>query len=343
MYFCTQIAFTMKYISILSISLIIFFSCSNQESKQKKDVTQTQQKIQVAVPDFNADSAFHFVAQQLSFGPRIPESEAHAQCANWLANKLNSFADTVIIQDFRTRLYNGKGVDGKNIIATFNPNAKKRIVLSAHWDSRPFADHDPNESNHNKAIDGANDGASGVGILMELARLFKSHPLNEKLGVDIVLFDLEDYGPPESQRENYDENGWALGSQYWSKSPHILGYQASFGILLDMVGASNPHFSQEYFSQQLASWISNKVWHKAHELGYGDYFPLKLGNPITDDHIPMNTIAKIPTIDIIHLEPDSENGSFFEHWHTINDNLEHIDPSTLKMVGTVVANVVYNE
>lgn len=331
----------MKYFLALLSSFIFLYSCTNQESKPKK--TEMQQRNPVSVPNFNADSAYQFVAQQLSFGPRVPESEAHTKCAKWLTNKLNIFADTVIIQHFRTRLYNGKGIDGKNIIACFNPNAKKRIVLSSHWDSRPFADYDPDEANHNKAIDGANDGASGVGILIELARLFKNHPLNEKIGVDIVLFDLEDYGPPSSQRENYDENGWALGSQYWSKSPHIPGYQANYGILLDMVGATNPHFSQEYFSQQYAAWLSDKVWQKAHNLGYGDFFPQKLGNPITDDHIPMNTIAKIPTINIIHLEPDSENGSFFAYWHTLNDNLEHIDPSTLKMVGTVVANVVYNE
>ena len=323
---------------ILSSLLILLASCD--DNRNNKAVTQTTtQKQVITIPSFNADSAYNYVKKQLDFGPRVPGSDAHKQCANWFINFFEEKADTVYIQDFKTRLYDGKAIDGKNIIASFNPNAKKRIILAAHWDSRPFADHDPDENNWNTPIDGANDGASGVGIIMEIARLLNQNPIN--IGIDMILFDLEDYGAP--QQLNYMSNDdWALGSQYWAKHPHIYNYKAYFGILLDMVGAANPKFPKEYYSQQFAAWVSNEVWRIAREIGYADYFSNEIGHPINDDHIAMNTIAKIPTIDIIHLENDSENGSFYPYWHTLNDNLEQIDAKTLEMVGNVVLNVIYN-
>ena len=323
---------------ILSSLLILLASCA--DNKNNKAVTQTTtQKQVITIPSFNADSAYNYVKKQLDFGPRVPGSDAHKQCANWFINFFEEKADTVYIQDFKTRLYDGKAIDGKNIIASFNPNAKKRIIIAAHWDSRPFADHDPDENNWNTPIDGANDGASGVGIIMEIARLLNQNPIH--IGIDMILFDLEDYGAP--QQLNYMSNDdWALGSQYWAKHPHIYNYKAYFGILLDMVGAANPKFPKEYYSQQFAAWVSNEVWRIAREIGYADYFSNEIGHPINDDHIAMNTIAKIPTIDIIHLENDSENGSFYPYWHTLNDNLEQIDAKTLEMVGNVVLNVIYN-
>ena len=331
-------------IFILSVVLLLA-SCANKQSSEqsnKKDVS----KKTVVVPQFNADSAYQFVSKQTTFGPRVPETEAHANCAEWLKNKLTGYADTVIVQEFRTRLFNDKGVDGKNIIGVFHPEAKKRIVLCAHWDSRPYADHDPDEVNSHKPIDGANDGASGVGVLLECARLFHEQPLPEKLGIDIVLFDLEDYGPHQDEAERYYDdrvNYWALGSQYWSKNPHVYGYKAFYGILLDMVGGSNPNFPKEYYSQGYAVWVSNKVWRMAYDLGYRPYFNNELGTMISDDHIPMNQIAGIPTIDIIDLQPESSNGCFPEVWHTLNDNIEHIDKTTLGMVGDVLVHVVYEE
>ena len=219
-------------------------------------------------------------------------------------------------------------------------------MLCAHWDSRPFADHDPDDANTRKAIDGANDGASGVGVLIECARQFKLQALPEHLGVDIVLYDLEDYGPHQEEAEKYyDEevNYWALGSQYWSKHPHVYGYRAYYGILLDMVGGSNPNFPKEYYSQGYAAWVSNKVWRKAADLGYRPYFSNELGSLISDDHLPMNQTAGIPTIDIIDLKPNSSNGCFPEVWHTLNDNIDNIDKTTLGMVGDVLMHVVYEE
>jgi len=325
------------------IVLLFFVSCQNTSNKKQTTVEQKNTKPAVVVPKPNADSAYYFVARQTQFGPRVPGTVAHQKCAEWLEKKLESYADRVMLQKFRTRVYNEKAYDGINIIASFNPNAGKRIVLAAHWDSRPYADHDPDPENHRKPIDGANDGASGVGVLIEMARLMSIEPLDSKLGVDIILFDLEDYGPPTDERDQYSEDTWALGAKYWSNNHHIPGYKARFGILFDMVGAADPEFPREYFSQQYASWVLDKVWRKAFDLGYGAYFVNKPGSPISDDHISMNEDAGIPTIDIIHLDNNSVNGTFFDGWHTMGDNISIIDPQTLRMVADVAINVVYNE
>ena len=332
----------MKKALIAIAAVMLLASCGEKPQPTPTDGP----KKTVTVPNFNADSAYQFVAKQTEFGPRVPETDAHAACAEWLTAKLGEYADTVIVQDFRTKLFNGKGIDGQNIVGVFHPEAKKRIVLCAHWDSRPYADHDPDEANTHTPIDGANDGASGVGVLLECARLFKAQPLPEKLGIDIVLFDLEDYGPHVDDAEKYyddDLNYWALGSQYWAKHPHVYGYRAYYGILLDMVGGPNPNFPKEYYSQGYAATVSNKVWRKAFDLGYRSFFSNELGTAISDDHIPMNDIAGIPTIDIIDLQPNSINETFPDVWHTLNDNIENIDKNTLGMVGNVLNHTVYQE
>jgi Zn-dependent M28 family amino/carboxypeptidase len=254
---------------------------------------------------------------------------------------LNDFADTVEVQSFKAKAYNGKILRGKNIIASFRPENKKRVLLSAHWDSRPYADHDPDKEKHDNAIDGANDGASGVGVLIELARQFSAQ--NPAIGVDIILFDLEDYGPPQDVQTSGSEDNWGLGSQFWSNNPHKSNYRARYGILLDMVGVKDATFLQEGFSMMYAPSKVKKVWDIADDMGYGDYFVNERGGYITDDHYYINKIINIPTINIIHLDTESENGSFFQHWHTVNDNLEHIDKATLQVVGNVMMNVVYLE
>ena len=323
------------YISLIALSIT---SCDKKQNN-KQTTTSIPQKQEIIVPSFNADSAYNYVAKQLDFGPRVPGSEAHAKCAEWFIDFFNDKADTVYVQEFRSRLYNGKSIDGKNIIASFNPEARKRILLAAHWDSRPYADHDPDRTKWNTPIDGANDGASGVGVLMEIARVLAENPM--KTGIDIILFDLEDYGAPQ-YLNLMTNNDWALGSQYWSVNPHIYNYRAYFGILLDMVGAPNPRFPKEYYTQQFAPSVSNEVWRIARELGYDQYFINEIGHPINDDHIYVNVNANIPMIDLIHLE-DNEDSSFYPYWHTLNDNIEQIDTKTLGMVGDVVLNVIYRK
>ena len=344
-YLCRHNSTSMKKHLIIITAALLLAACT--ETPKPADPNGKQEpKKSVVVPQFNADSAYQYVAQQTQFGPRVPETEAHAQCAEWLTAKLSEFADTVIVQEFRTRLFNDTGIDGKNIVGVFHPEAKKRIVICAHWDSRPYADHDPDEANTHTPIDGANDGASGVGVLLECARQFSLQELPEKLGVDIIFFDLEDYGPHQDVAEQYYDdrvNFWALGSQYWSKTPHVYGYKAYYGILLDMVGGSKPNFQKEYYSQGFAAWVVNKVWRKAYDLGYRPEFNNEMGSPISDDHIPMNEIAGIPTIDIIDLQPNSSNECFPDVWHTLSDNLEHIDKTTLGIVGDVLVHVIYEE
>ena len=335
-----------KYFTL--ILLLVICACNHSPEKDENGTGKTivTPRPAVSVPVFNADSAYAFVKAQTDFGPRVPNSKAHEQCAAWLVEKLSEYADTVMVQEFRTRLFNNKGIDGKNIIACFNPNAKKRIILCAHWDSRPFADHDDDESKWNHPIDGANDGASGVGVLIENARCFHNQPLPENIGVDIILFDLEDYGPRHDQAEKYYDdrrNYWALGSQYWAERHHVAGYHAYFGILLDMVGGAEPNFMKEYYSQDYAAWLSNKVWKTAQNLGYYEYFTDEEGEPISDDHLPLNGIAGIPTIDIIDLQPNSVNECFPDVWHTLADNIDNIDKHTLGVVGDVLNHVVYNE
>ncbi|MBQ0016131.1 MAG: M28 family peptidase, partial [Bacteroidales bacterium] len=210
------------------------------------------------------------------------------------------------------------------------------ILLAAHWDSRLWADHDPDPSLHHQPILGANDGASGVGVLMEVARCIQSMPIS--LGVDIIFFDLEDQGIAE-WADKYDEDTWCKGSQYWASHPHQPYYQARFGILLDMVGCHQPRFTKEGFSRQYASMITDKIWQIAASLGYESAFQNQKTDPILDDHLYINRIANIPTVDIVQHSVDC---SFYSAWHTVNDNLDAVNPQTLKMVGDVVLHMIYS-
>ena len=327
------------YFILSFLGLFFLASCGSQTGNKQAKSKQITKRNREAT--FNADSAFAYTAKQVAFGPRVPGTKAHDACASWLIKKLKQFSDTVYVQKFSARTYDGVTRKGVNIIGSLNPDASSRVLLLAHWDSRPFADHDPDPANYRKPIDAANDGASGVAVLMELMRQFKIH--NPGKGVDVLLVDLEDWGPPDFETHPYNENNWGLGSQYWAKSPHIPGYDANYGILLDMVGAKNPTFLKEYYSMGFASYVVNEVWRTADELGYGDTFVNEEGGAISDDHIFINKYRNIPTIDIIHLDRNSTNGSFYEYWHTIGDTMDKIDKNTLKMVGIVVGTVVYND
>jgi hypothetical protein len=319
---------------MLAISGCVYDNAPSEADLPKK----TENLIQS--PDFDADTAYYFVQKQVAFGSRVPNTQAHKQCAAFLAKTLQMYADTVVIQHFQTKAYNGTILNGQNIIGSFNPQKQKRILLTAHWDSRPYADHDSNPANHRKPIDGANDGASGVGVLLELARQLSLN--RPTVGVDIIFFDAEDYGAPENERKEGDENTWCLGSLYWAKTPHTPNYRAKYGILLDMVGAKDAVFTQEGVSMHFASDIVRNVWAKAHALGLGHYFHNQETSPLIDDHLHINQICQIPTIDIIDRRTNTLSG-FYPHWHTRNDNMQSIDKNTLLAVGKVVLYVVQNE
>lgn len=285
---------------------------------------------------FDASSAYGFVKKQVEFGPRVPNTPAHAACADWLVKTLKQWTPDVVVQAFQAKAYDGRVLDGKNIIASFNAEAKDRILLCAHWDSRPFADHDPDPANHFKPVMGANDGASGVGVLLEVARQLSLR--KPAAGVDILLLDLEDFGEHRNWRGAAKDN-WALGSQYWARNPHRPGYKARFGILLDMVGASDAVFPMEGTSMSYAPAVTKKVWETARGLGLAKYFLAREADSLIDDHLYINAIAGIPTVDIIHY--DTEKQGFPASWHTAGDTLDKIDVNTLKAVGETVLAMIY--
>lgn len=326
-----------KFLILIIPLMLLLFSCNQNE--EKKTPTESKVVKTIQVPQFNADSAYQYVEKQVAFGPRIPNTEPHQLCAEYLVGKLDAFADTAFIQYFKTRAYNGTILNGKNIIGIFHPDLNNRILLCAHWDTRPFADHDPDPSKHKTPIDGANDGASGVGVLLEIARQMSMQ--EPPIGVDIVLFDTEDYGPPQDLQQRSEGDWWGLGSQYWSRNPHKVNYYARYGILLDMVGAKDATFYLEGFSMTYAPDFLKKVWNTAHRLGYKNYFIFEQDKFIDDDHKYVNEILNIPTIDIIHLDPNSANHTFFDYWHTTGDTMDKISRETLKAVGQTLLTVVY--
>jgi Zn-dependent M28 family amino/carboxypeptidase len=268
-------------------------------------------------------------------------SEAHEQCAQWIADKFRSFGMQVTEQKASLKGYDGTMLQSTNIIACYRPELDRRVILCAHWDARPWADNDPDEQNWHKPVMAANDGASGVGVMLELARLLNGDSLH--IGLDFICFDAEDWGVPQWSEAPDNSDSWALGAQYWAANPHKEGYKASYGILLDMVGGQGATFYQELYSKRYAPSIVKRVWQAAQVVGYGSYFPQKDGGMITDDHVPVNRIAGIPCIDIIPYYPDCEASSFGPTWHTINDDMQHMDKNTLQAVGQTLVQVLYTE
>lgn len=301
--------------------------------------TPPQQVVTVSAPEFNEDSAYAFTKKQIDFGPRVPGTKEHAACAEWLINKLKSYTPEVVIQDVQVKIYNGKMIPCKNIIASFNPDVQKRVLLFAHWDTRPWSDRDV--TNPQKKFEGADDAAGSVGTLIEIARQLSQQSCN--IGIDILLVDAEDYGPPEFESNKWNEKDtYALGTQYWAKHPHKPNYRAYYGILLDMSSAKGAQFPKEGISMQYAPRVVSKIWSTASALGYGNYFINEQSVPIIDDHSYVNQINGTPSVDIIWLDKKSSTG-FASHWHTQQDNINIIDKNTMKAVGQTVLQVIYNE
>lgn len=330
-----------KLLPFQSLFIILLFTTTSCGAGAKKN--QAKASKAVTIPAFDADSAFHYVEAQTLFGPRVPNSIAHESCKDYLASYLRKTGAKVIEQAANLKAYDGTILKATNIIASFQPENKNRILLCAHWDSRPWADNDPDEKNWHTPIMGANDGASGVGVLMEIARQIglESSKKNEpKVGIDIILFDAEDCGTPKFHQGKDNEESWCLGTQYWAQNLHTLGYNPQFGILLDMVGGKAPNFVYEYISYKYASQVLQMVWEKAASLGYNTYFKQENGGAITDDHLYINKMTNIPCIDIIDLDPSSQTG-FVPAWHTLDDTMKNIDKTTLKAVGETLLNVIY--
>ncbi len=329
------------YFFAIILASLTFWGCKggiNETSRSEKtSADMPEQKIDI--PIFNADSAYYYTEKQVSYGPRVPNTEAHHAAGNWLKSSLERFADTVYVQSTKVRAFDGTVLSIRNFIGSFQPEKRNRILLCAHWDSRPWADHDPDPANHYAPIDGANDGAGSVGVLMEIARLMAEN--TPSVGVDIIFFDAEDYGKHRLM-DLPDQDSWALGSQHWSKSPHKPDYNARYGILLDMVGAQNATFKHEGYSMMYAPNIVRKVWDIAEKQGYDNYFLNREGGFIIDDHYYINKIRNIPVINIIDQRDYTPHG-FFEYWHTVKDDMDAIDKQTLQAVGQTVTAVVFME
>lgn len=322
---------------IVIIGISILFSCdSDKKNPRRENTTIKKKRKPINRPQFNSDSAYSFIQKQVDFGPRVPNTEAHRQTANYLKSKLENYGLEVSLQNAEVNAFDGTKLNITNIIGSYNLESNNRIMLFAHWDSRPFADQD--NKDRAKPIDGANDGGSGVGILLEIARQLQI--IKTDIGVDIFFFDAEDYGQPADDMRRRIPGTWCLGSQYWANNPHSDNYNAKFGILLDMVGASNALFTRESWSMRFAPQIVNKVWGIANALGHGQHFLYDQTSHVgEDDHVYINRIAGIPSIDIIQYDPNT--GNFAPHWHTHEDNMSVIDKATLQAVGeTVLATII---
>lgn len=325
-------------IAAMSVPFLMRFSgCfKSQQNTTERVETTPAESVKVDIPDFSVDSAYTYTARQVAFGPRVPNTTAHKACRAWLVKKLKSFGAEVEEQVLSEKHHSGKILNGANIIARFNPGNPRRVMLAAHWDTREAADKDENPAKRKTPADGADDGASGVGILLEIARTFKQKPGN--LGLDIVLFDLEDNGK-DGDGSGDTESTWCLGSQYWAKNKG--NYQARFGILLDMVGAKNATFPKEGYSMHYAPEITGKIWSVAQRLGHSRFFVNETGGAITDDHAYVNQVG-IPMVDIINLGPGPA-GTFGFYHHTHDDNMNVIDRETMHAVLETVLTVVFSE
>jgi hypothetical protein len=323
---------------ILAVLITGAFACSSKGSGNIS--SNTDAEAQASAPSlnvvtFNADSAYRHVEAQVNFGPRIPGTSAHAACVDYITKKLHSYgADTVAVQRLTADNHRGGTTPVANILARYNSGAKRRVLLLAHYDSRPWADNDDDEANHSKPVPGANDGASGVGVLLELARC-----LGEKapaIGVDLLMVDAEDAG------DNDVEESWCIGTQEWLKAkPYKSTTRPAYAILLDMVGGTDAVFYREYMSDRFARSVNDRIWTVAAASGFADRFNDSQGGAVTDDHIFVNR-AGIPAVDIIDAAHPA-TGSFPPTWHTVADDLKSISSATLNAVGQTVANVIYSE
>ncbi len=316
--------------------------CGGAKQNAGSDITV---KAEPVGPVFSVDSAYAFCEAQCDFGPRTMNSQAHELCGQWIASKFAEYGLQVTEQRATLNGYDGTRLLSNNIIACWRPEMSDRIMLCAHWDSRPWADNDPDPDNWHKPVMGANDGASGVAVMLELARLVctADSTFNAGLGIDFICFDAEDWGTPQWSDNPDDSQSWALGAQHWAAHTHRDGYRARYAILLDMVGGQGARFYREGFSLRYAPDVVKRVWASAQVVGFGGYFPQRDGGYVTDDHGPVNEWAHIPCIDIIPYYPDCAESSFGPTWHTVSDDMQHIDRQTLQAVGQTLVQVLWSE
>ena len=318
---------TMNKLNYVIAVVALLASCGAGKGTAESDTAAVAAETSAEVPAFQADSAYAYLKRQVDFGPRVPNSEAHRLTQEWLASELRRHGAEVTLQQADLKAFDGTTLHTVNIFGSYNPEAADRTLLLAHYDTRPWADQDPDPKNHHKPIDGANDGASGVAVLLETARIINAN--NPGKGIDILFVDSEDYGT------DADEDSWALGAKYFAEHPIKPGYAPARAILLDMVGGRGAKFPAEYFSRQAAPELDDAIRAAAARAGHAKMFPAEFGGAVTDDHIQLIK-AGIPAIDII----DYRDG-FCPTWHTMADNLQNIDPNTLLSVGETLLNYLF--
>ncbi len=314
-------------IFILALLLLVAGCARDRGQTGKSPAPQTAIK-EMQTPAFDADHAFGYLTQQTSFGPRNPGSKGHAECLAFLQNELNKSCPSVSLQPFTVDGY-GETLRLTNVFASINPGVTTRILLVAHWDTRPRADQDQDPKKRSEPILGANDGASGVAVLLEIARVLKATP--PRIGVDILLVDGEDYG------KEGDDSKYLLGAKYFAEH-QPEGYRATFGILLDMVGDANLELMREPYSETYGKDIVDLVWATARSLGVYQ-FTDREQHATLDDHLPLNK-AGIKTIDLIDFAyPDDSN----RYWHTTEDTPDKCSAESLGAVGKVLLEVIYHQ
>jgi hypothetical protein len=266
--------------------------------------------------EFDGETALGYVEAQLQFGPRVPNTEGHRRAGDWILEQLRARADTVVVQEFTHVTVEGDTLHLRNFIGSFRPELKDRILYVAHWDTRPTADND-HPDRRNRPIPGANDGASGVALLLGVADALKRKP--PAVGVDLLFVDGEDYGDFSLDKDVL------IGSRYYASriTPDRLPL---FAVVWDMVGDRDLAILQEGHSVRRAPEVVERVWSKARELGYERFFRPTVGGAITDDHLPLLE-AGIRAIDVIDID--------YEYWHTTEDTIDKVSARSLKIVGDV--------
>ncbi|NNM95279.1 MAG: M28 family peptidase [Bacteroidia bacterium] len=319
------------------ITITAGIGCKSPQKPEQQGATAPNTAAAASAMDaFSATQAYTFIKDQVDFGPRVPGTEAHDKCLQFLVDRLKSDSLKVVVQRSSAKTYDGKKYDFENIIASSDPGNPSRVLICGHWDSRPFADQDSVDPE--KPFDAADDGGSSAAVMLELGRVLKKYPAH--IGVDLVFFDLEDYGQQTDDNYPHMEDSWCLGSQYWAKNlPQ--GYNPRYGILLDMVGGKNAAFPMEGTSLYYAPDVVHKIWNIASDIGYGAFFTHDKTGQTTDDHLYVNKIANIPTIDIVDYHVESGDYPYWHHKHS--DNMSIIDSNTLKMVGRVLVKTIYSE
>lgn len=318
----------MKQLLRVLCLLPLLVACNTAESADSSEDQSSEQVVCYAHPSAQADSLLSYVVKQCDFGPRVPGTASHRACGDYLVSQFQAYGAQVTEQCTTVRGWDGTMLPCRNITASYKPEARYRVLFCAHWDARPWCDEDEDPTQVRKPVMAANDGASGVAVLLELARAFAlSAP---KVGVDMVLFDVEDYGVSDY------ENSFCLGSQYWAQQAKAVGYRPAYGVLLDMVGDAHAIFRKDVVSTHYAKDVADKVWDTAAKLGYGSLFATGEGGSIIDDHYYVNQLAGIPCIDIIHYD-----GGFPTTWHTHRDTPEAIEPQVMRAVTNVLLELVY--